>query len=133
MTDEEKREKRRASAKAYYEAHREGMKALSKEYNKAHREERKAWRKARRLAWESWFREIGRASCSKCGYSACLAAIEEHHIDPAKKEFGVAYFLTWKCNEANKVKLLAELQKCITLCANCHREAHHSEQFKQEK
>ena len=57
--------------------------------------------------------------CSKCGYSKCLAALEFHHPDPSVKESKVIG------TTASLAKQRAEAQKCVLLCANCHREAHH--------
>lgn len=56
--------------------------------------------------------------CQICGYNKCESALELHHLDRAKKEFGIGekgYTRAW-----DKVK--SELDKCILLCANCHRE-----------
>lgn len=57
--------------------------------------------------------------CVECGYDACHAALEFHHKDPAQKTMPMdAANLcsnTWE-------KVLAELDKCALLCANCHRE-----------
>lgn len=58
--------------------------------------------------------------CEKCGYDKCNAALEFHHKDPEKKDFGIASQKTRSLNE--KVKL--ELDKCDLLCSNCHREEH---------
>lgn len=58
--------------------------------------------------------------CERCGYDRCIDALEFHHIDPVQKDFTISakgYTRSW-----NKVK--AELDKCIMLCANCHRELH---------
>ena len=57
--------------------------------------------------------------CALCGYSKCRAALEFHHVDPTEKEFTPSrgYKNTW-------VKLKLELDKCILVCANCHREIH---------
>ncbi len=58
--------------------------------------------------------------CSICGYSKCLKALEFHHLDSNGKDFGISekgYTRSW-----DQVK--AELDKCILLCANCHREVH---------
>lgn len=57
--------------------------------------------------------------CQSCGYNRCEAALELHHIDPKTKSFGIGekgYTRVWE-------KVKAELDKCILLCANCHREA----------
>jgi 5-methylcytosine-specific restriction endonuclease McrA len=56
--------------------------------------------------------------CAICGYSKCIEALELHHINPKEKTFGIGakgYTRAW-----NKVQ--QELDKCILLCANCHRE-----------
>ena len=58
--------------------------------------------------------------CSKCGYSKCIAALEFHHLHD--KSFGLSlngFTRSWQ-----KIKL--ELDKCILLCANCHRENHYT-------
>lgn len=57
--------------------------------------------------------------CVICNYDKCISALEFHHLDPAKKDFA----LSQNMNTAwDKVKL--ELDKCILLCSNCHREIH---------
>lgn len=56
--------------------------------------------------------------CQSCGYSRCIGALELHHIDPTTKSFGIGekgYTRSW-------AKVQAELDKCVLLCANCHRE-----------
>ena len=58
--------------------------------------------------------------CEICGYDRCIEALEFHHLDPAKKEFGISskgYARSWE-------KVKNEIEKCILLCANCHREYH---------
>ena len=57
--------------------------------------------------------------CQSCGYNKCGGALELHHIVPKTKSFGIGekgYTRSWE-------KVKAELDKCILLCANCHREA----------
>ena len=56
--------------------------------------------------------------CEKCGYDRNIAALEFHHLDPAQKDFGIS--ATHRCWEEVKT----ELDKCILVCANCHRELH---------
>ena len=56
--------------------------------------------------------------CEICGYNKNISALEFHHINPKEKAFTVSDTRhSW--NEAQK-----ELDKCILLCANCHRELH---------
>lgn len=57
--------------------------------------------------------------CQSCGYSKCLAALEFHHTDPEEKDFTVSEN---KGRSFDNIK--QELDKCVLLCANCHREAH---------
>lgn len=54
--------------------------------------------------------------CVSCGYNNCLSALEFHHINPGEKEL---YNSHWTFERNKK-----ELDKCILLCANCHREKH---------
>jgi hypothetical protein len=57
--------------------------------------------------------------CSVCGYNKCLAALEFHHISPDKKEFEISRYRTYSFNT-----LAPELDKCLLLCSNCHKELH---------
>ncbi|HBY20804.1 MAG TPA: hypothetical protein DEG71_07320 [Clostridiales bacterium] len=57
--------------------------------------------------------------CEICGYNKCIAALEFHHKNSSEKEFNIGSVRTLQ------ISLIAdELDKCILLCANCHREAH---------
>ena len=56
--------------------------------------------------------------CQICSYKKYPGALDLHHIDPNTKNFGIAdkgYTRSWKI-------IKAELNKCILVCANCHRE-----------
>ncbi|MCX6792628.1 MAG: hypothetical protein NTY12_01250 [Candidatus Falkowbacteria bacterium] len=58
--------------------------------------------------------------CSICNYNKCFQALEFHHMESSKKDFGISasgYTRSWKA-------IKEELDKCILLCANCHREVH---------
>lgn len=57
--------------------------------------------------------------CQICGYDKCIEALEFHHKDPSIKEFTIGKFRIKKWERIKK-----ELDKCILLCANCHRELH---------
>lgn len=58
--------------------------------------------------------------CSICGYDKCISALEFHHVDPKEKDFGIS----GKGLTRSFDKLKIELDKCICVCANCHREIH---------
>lgn len=63
--------------------------------------------------------------CSVCGYNKCIDALEFHHKDPKQKEFrlGSGNTMSWK--EYKK-----ELEKCILVCSNCHKEIHFNMGYK---
>jgi hypothetical protein len=54
--------------------------------------------------------------CSKCGSVDDLVF---HHMDPLTKEFTIGEHLSYEIN-----RLFAEVDKCILLCAECHRINH---------
>ena len=58
--------------------------------------------------------------CNDCGYSTTPNALEFHHIDPKQKEFAIGAGGITRSFDRIKV----ELDKCLLLCANCHREEH---------
>ena len=58
--------------------------------------------------------------CEVCGYDRCIEALEFHHNDLSSKEFGISakgYTRSWN-------NVMKELDKCMLICANCHRELH---------
>lgn len=65
--------------------------------------------------------ELKGGKCERCGYDRCIDALEFHHIDPTTKDMKLAN--TGACPSFEKY--LAETEKCILLCANCHREEHY--------
>lgn len=69
--------------------------------------------------------ELMGGSCRNCGYDKCYAALEFHHEDPQTKEFN------WNkvCKKSWEI-ITKELQKCVLLCSNCHRELHNPKQCK---
>ena len=58
--------------------------------------------------------------CSLCGYKKYVGALEFHHEDPSKKDFTIAN--QRKTTFDDRIK--KELDKCVLVCANCHREIH---------
>lgn len=63
--------------------------------------------------------------CEKCGYDKCSWAFDFHHLDKNKKDFTLSSCLTLSWDKIKK-----ELDKCIMICANCHRELHYEEYIK---
>ena len=66
--------------------------------------------------------------CQICGYNRCMEAMEFHHFSSSGKDFGISekgYTRSWE-------KVKEELDKCVMLCANCHREVHTGLQLPRE-
>ena len=61
--------------------------------------------------------------CAHCGlvYTDCAGIFDFHHIDPSTKtRIKSGSFFNYRWDTIKK-----ELDKCIMLCANCHRRVHY--------
>ncbi len=62
--------------------------------------------------------------CKICGYrGANLASLEFHHVDPATKKFNISHALLRKI-KVTVQEVNDEIDKCIVICRNCHKEKH---------
>ena len=76
---------------------------------------------------KTWYRryqrklEIIELMGGKCSECECddIWCLDCHHIDPSTKEHAIGHILGNKLSTIKK-----ELEKCILLCANCHRKKH---------
>ena len=68
-------------------------------------------------------KELKINGCAICGYDKNYAALEFHHVNPEDKKYCVAFRLM----DYPDKTILKELNKCVLLCANCHREIHNKE------
>ena len=80
-------------------------------YNKGFRTRRFA-RKQRAIEYKG-------GKCSYCGIVVHPAAFDFHHLDKTQKDIDPGLLMT-----SSDAKLFVELDKCILLCANCHRLEH---------
>lgn len=68
------------------------------------------------------FIELKGGKCEICGYDKNISALEFHHLNPSEKKYKLdGRFLA----NASYEKILEELDKCILVCSNCHKEIHH--------
>lgn len=100
------------------------MSTNTKEYGKQWYEKNKEKRVAQIRAYQRRERDKlqeykSTLSCQDCGESdpVCL---DFHHLDSKTKEYDVSR-MTWG-TPFEKIK--KEIEKCIVLCANCHRKRH---------
>jgi hypothetical protein len=59
-------------------------------------------------------------SCVRCGYDKYQGALEFHHLDPKEKDFNPSHLKKYSFDD----RIKSELDKCILVCSNCHREIH---------
>lgn len=71
-------------------------------------------------AWFVWLKQ--QKQCQECGDKRWYV-LEFHHSDDNKE----ACVSTLVARGHSKKKILAEIGKCVVLCANCHREKHYLE------
>ena len=72
--------------------------------------------------WEKRaFVDAQRTCCIKCGETRSYV-LDFHHIDSDNKDFTIG-----KMKRGSAEVLQVEIDKCVCLCANCHREFHHLE------
>lgn len=56
--------------------------------------------------------------CECCGYDRTIEALEFHHRNPKEKDFNPSgKSISWE-------KMKKEIDKCVMVCTNCHREIH---------
>lgn len=75
--------------------------------------------KERQRAFKQQAVDYKGGKCYKCGYNKCLAALDFHHTNPEEKD---PKWNNYKRKFTDKMK--KELDKCVLLCSNCHREEH---------
>ena len=101
------KEKQAASQKKYYLKNKE-------KYTNACRKRRKNY--------QDWILEIKQSlECSECPEKH-PAVLDFHHVD--EKENSICNMVS---SRVPKKIILAEIEKCIVLCANCHRKLHWNE------
>ena len=61
--------------------------------------------------------------CLKCDETK-HHLLDFHHKDDSKKDFNIGTE-AWRC--LNIEKIIKEIEKCVILCSNCHREFHYLE------
>ena len=102
-------------------ANRESKNSYTRKYRKIDRvkekniESNRVWKKSEKQKAVDY----KGGKCSVCGYCKCLTALEFHHTNPDEKD-GYNSHWTFERN-------IPELDKCILVCANCHREIHAKE------
>ena len=81
-------------------------------------------RKKNKKLWFDWLKTITDLKCKRCGFDEWFVSLDFHHKDSKKKDFNFLNIWKYKPTEQRKKKIQEEIEKCIVLCANCHRPNH---------
>jgi len=79
-------------------------------------------RKRKRINKQIFLEFKNSFECERCGYNKCNNGLDFHHI--SSKKFKINSEITLKNVNQLTQDLQRELDKCIVLCANCHRTEH---------
>ena len=79
------------------------------------------YQKLRGLTRKLYLINLRGGKCEKCPYNKNLAALDFHHKDPTKKESRLDMR---HLSNSTMERIMKEFDKCLVLCANCHREEH---------
>jgi hypothetical protein len=103
--------------KQYREDNKEDLTAYLKKYREDNKKDIAVMRHARHLE----IFEYKGGACAHCSVRELdyLSMYDYHHIDPATKLYGVSRII-----QGSMDRLLTEVDKCLLLCANCHRKEH---------
>jgi hypothetical protein len=102
--------KQKTYVNTYYEKNKQTIIAASRASAKTYKEK-----------WRGYKATL---ACVQCGQNH-PATFDFHHVDSGTKEASVNKLLK---NRAYK-RAMEEIQKCVVLCANCHRIHHHNERL----
>lgn len=96
----------------HQELHKHYRKLRGSTYNREWQKDHRKKRKARIV-------DLLGGKCTACGLVDDPVIYDLHHLNPEEKDVGIGEILDFKWETIEK-----ELQKCVLLCANCHRKIH---------
>lgn len=125
----EQRRKEREARKKHYEQNKETeqkkAREYMREYYKQNKKEMNQKNKVKYQKRKEWFVSyLSTKKCAHCGL-ADIECFELHHKTPKGRVNGRRVdpaITTMLCH--SEKRLMAEIEKCIVLCANCHRKEH---------
>ena len=112
------------ATKKWLEEHKEERRQYHNKWYARNKSKQKKFVNARRQKIADWFKEYkATLKCSSCPENH-PATFDFHHLDPKDKEISVSEVVNGGRSIQNIKK---EIEKCIVLCANCHRKLHYNE------
>lgn len=119
-------DKQRAArwALEYYYRNKEKCAEKAKNWRLANKEYIKEKQREDKRKRKLWAISYLGGCCSKCKQEFHPAVYEFHHTKPEEKDRDPSKMMT-----LSQERLKTELDKCILLCANCHRIEHHGDKY----
>lgn len=109
------------STQKWRDAHREEQKEYKRRHYLKHKKQVKKEVAARKRILQE--KLVAYKKGLKCQYCAenYIRCLEFHHTNPKKKDNNIATAVAhgWGWD-----RILCEIQKCVVVCANCHRKLH---------
>lgn len=97
---------------------RKADKVISEKLRKEKKREHSIKAREKQAPQRDWFKEFkSKLKCIHCSENH-PAVIQFHHRDPSEGDRPVSSLI------GNRERLMAELEKCDVLCANCHAKIH---------
>lgn len=110
-----------ARAREWYRNNKKSHQAKHKKYYKKNREsilkKGKEATKPKLVERKRWMHEQKSKPCVDCGKTYPPCCMDFHHLRDKKFQIGSALYVAMP-------RLLKEIEKCVLLCANCHRIRH---------
>lgn len=119
LKEEEKKLHKKLISDKYRAANKDILIEKQKEYRKNNKEKVALAQRTRTQQHKKKAIEYLGGCCAHCKGTFPSAVYDFHHVNPSEKE-GVLSKILWY----SWTKIQIELDKCILLCANCHRIEH---------
>jgi len=101
---------------------KEEQSAYQKKHYQANKGKYAKSQRQSRMRTKAILNELKAGGCTKCGFNEHPNCLDFHHLDPNEKEVNVA--TTAMKNKWGRERIMKEVDKCIVVCANCHRLIH---------
>ena len=115
-----KKEYARIASRKYYHKNKEAAAIKAKLWREANKDYILQKQREDKRKRKLWAIEYLGGVCTICKNTHHPAVFEFHHMNPETKDRDPSKMLSLSLE-----KLQSELDKCILLCANCHRILHH--------
>ncbi len=77
--------------------------------------------RSRTEATKKWYREYMAGKCCTFCAESTFECLDWHHVDPSTKSAQISDMVH---RHRPEFRILEEMDKCILVCANCHRKLH---------